>query len=341
MISAPEDYGLSPEATLAHRADPDVPEGFDVFWAGFREAISSQPASFTGTHSNEVDNIVFTSLRSVRIAGRLALPEGAPRAAAVTTHGASEVPDTFDGGPEPWTDLDIATLRIRVRGYPPSVMDIDDLRGGWILHNIESPDAWILRGAVADVVQAVRCLRRRFGPDLPIGLHGESLGAGLAVIAAAQLGAMGDPPFRLALGLPSLGDWRWRRGRYCNGSGGLVNTVIESMRKDADAFAERLRLFDAALHARSVACPTLCKLAACDDVVPAPSAASVYNAIATDRKWRFVTRYGHFDGGVADTRRHALFERLHPQFLDPSRRPEDLIAEWSDRMDLPLQSRAV
>jgi len=43
-------------------------------------------------------------------------------------------------------------------------------------------------------------------------------------------------------------------------------------------------------------------------VVPAPTAAAVFNALAGDpgRKWRFTVRYGHHDGGVADMRRHAL-----------------------------------
>ena len=65
----------------------------------------------------------------------------------------------------------------------------------------------------------------------------------------------------------------------------------------------------------------------CDDVVPAPSAAAVFNGLASPRAWRFVTRFGHYDGGVADARRHVLFARLHPSFADPAVDPEEAVAE--------------
>jgi cephalosporin-C deacetylase-like acetyl esterase len=99
---------------------------------------------------------------------------------------------------------------------------------------------------------------------------------------------------------------------------------------------ELLRLHDAAIHARRVRCPALCKLALRDEVVPAPAAASVFNALGTDpgRKWRHVTRYGHFDGGIADGRRHAAFERLVVEFLDPGREPDETMAE----LDRPRQA---
>jgi cephalosporin-C deacetylase-like acetyl esterase len=324
VISAPETYGLTPEETLAHRADRDEPAGFASFWAEFREAVASHKPFLRGGPDSEVNRVTFESLRNVRIAGRLTLPDGAPRGAVITSHGYEVDTTDFEDSPEPWSQHGLATLRIRVRGYPPSVEDVPDLRGAWILHNIDSADAWILRGAVADLIQAYRCLRARFGTGFPISIHGESFGGGLAVIASAQLAAMNDPPARLTLALPSFGDWRWRAGRYCNGAGGQVNKVIESKRQDAPRFVEQLRHFDAALHARAITCPILCKLAQMDDVVPAPTAAAVFNGIASHEKWPFIVRYGHYDGGIADLRRHALFERIHPEFLDPARDPREL-----------------
>jgi cephalosporin-C deacetylase-like acetyl esterase len=338
VISEPEDYGLNAEQTLAHRLDSTAlpPEGFDEFWRETRGAIEAIPASFRGTLEGPINQVVFESWRAVRIVGRLTLPmragaaEGTPCGAVITSHG-YETEDCFPEAPEPWTERGLATLRIRVRGYPPSTMDTGDLRHDWILRGIESREAWIARGAVVDVIQAYRCLRRRFGPELPISLHGESFGGGLAVIATAQLAAMGDPPFRLAIGLPSLGDWRWRAGRYCNGSGGRVNATLELMRQEADRVIATLLMCDAAIHAARVTSPVVCKLAIRDDVVPAPSAAAVFNSLQSPLKAAFTTSYGHFEAPLSDLRRHAQFERLHPEFFDPSTPADRFLSQISRR----------
>ena len=78
-----------------------------------------------------------------------------------------------------------------------------------------------------------------------------------------------------------------------------------------------IELFDAAFHAPMIRSPCLCKLAVLDDTVPAPTAAAVYNALGSGQKWRIVTQYGHFDGGLRDARIHAQFERTQVDFLDP------------------------
>jgi len=328
VISAPEDYGLSEAETLSHTVSGKPPRGFDAYWHETREAIESMPVSFRGTIDGPINEVVFESWRAVRIVGRLMLPEhhatGSLRGAVITTHG-YEADDGFPDEQEPWTDSGLATLRLRIRGYPPSTLDVPDLRDDWILHGIESPETWIVRGAVVDLMQAYRCLRRRVGPACPISLHGESFGGGLAVIAAAQLAAMGDPPARLAIALPSFGDWRWRRERYCNGAGGQINAMLKAMRADADRIMQTLLYGDACFHARKITIPTLCKLALRDDVVPAPAAAAVFNALQSPVKARLVTPFGHFDGGLANARQHLAFERAHPLFLDPDRPPEDIV----------------
>jgi len=73
-------------------------------------------------------------------------------------------------------------------------------------------------------------------------------------------------------------------------------------------------------------------------MVPAPAAASVFNALATDpaRKWRHVVKYGHFDGGIADMRRHAAFEKLVVEFLDPAKEPEETMTAVPPA-DIPAQ----
>lgn len=336
VISEPDDYGMSPEQTLAHTANVRPPRDFDRYWSDTRDALLHLSPRWQGTLDGPINEVVMESSRSVRIVGRLTLPSKTPRGAVITTHG-YDTPDEWPGEDEPWSQHNLATLRLRVRGYPPSTMDTGDLRSGWIVRGIESPDAWILRGAIIDLIHAYRCLRTRFGEGFPIALHGESFGGGLAVIAAAQLTAMNDPPHRLILGLPTFGDWRWRRGRYCNGSGHEVNVFLETMRDEASVIMRTLLLFDTTLHAQNITMPTLCKLALRDDDVPSPSAAAVFNAIASPDKWRFITRFGHCEGGLADLRRHAQFERLHPAFADPLHKPDVLVARSEIKFDPPCQ----
>jgi cephalosporin-C deacetylase-like acetyl esterase len=344
VLSSPEDYGLTEEQTLAFEIGEEPPPGFDAFWAAFREEIATLPSTWRGTVDGPMGQVVIESVRAVRVVARLLMPTPRPRGVVITTHGppnnVAEDPlatlfavlsasdaGVFPEAPEPWSEAGLATLRLAVRGYPPSTLDIDDLRPDWILAKLGLADSWIVRGAVADVIQTYRCARRHFGPEMPIGLHGESLGAGLAVIAAAQLAAMGDQPFRLVLDHPDLGAWRWRRERYCGGPGGRVNETLTAMREDGPRILETILLYDAAFHARHIRCPTLCKLARRDDIVPAPAAAAVFNAIAADRKWCYPTMYGHFDGGLADSRRHADFAQINSRFLNPALEPEGVIPE--------------
>ena len=167
----------------------------------------------------------------------------------------------------------------------------------------------------------------------PLCLHGESVGGGLAVLAGGQLAGR-VPIDRLALALPTLGDWPWRLGPGAGPRGGagsvgadVARFLVAHASLDGQV-ATTLRLFDAAVHAHGVRPPVLCKLALRDDIVPAPTAAAIFNALATPPglKRRFVTGYGHFDGGLADLRRHAEFDKLVDRFLDPDVAPMAALA---------------
>jgi len=109
-----------------------------------------------------------------------------------------------------------------------------------------------------------------------------------------------------------------------------INRLIGDFPHHRDRVLGRLQLCDAAIHGRRIRVPTLAMLARRDEVVPAPSAAAVFNAIDADpgRKWRFVVPYGHFAGGIANARRHALFERAMVDFFDPSRSPIEAMTPW-------------
>ncbi len=351
----PDDSGLSAIATLVHVGEPTRSIRHGSFWktwtAGVlaeqprllaRDHRSSDPSDPSATHE-------FVSCRQVRIGCSLIMPERQkPRAGLIVLHGYDNVPSLAQSS-EDWASLASrghAVLVVRVRGYAGSSADVPALvhhaghKGGgdWITHGLEVPMSdrgygcdWSLSYAVADVVNACRALRDLLGAgpsQRPIFMHGESFRGALAVLAASQLAEV-DEPARLSIGLPSLGDWPWRLAlpehAKGSGAGARIRDFIGHHPNLGANITNTLRVFDAAIHARRITCPVLCKLAARDDVVPAPAAAAVFNAMGSDpgTKWRFVTHYGHFDGGLSDLRRHALFEKIAADFVDPAKSAED------------------
>lgn len=368
-MTEPEDFGLSPVATLAHVGEPTRSIRHGSFWktwtAGVladrprllhRDLARSDPSDPSATHE-------FESCRHVRIGCSLVWPErGRPKAGLIVLHGYENVPTLGQSAEDwaSWAPRGVAVLILRVRGYAGSCNDVPQLvqhaghKGGgeWISHGLETPLSdrgygcdWSFSYAAADVVNACRALRDRLGDSPPIFITGQSFGAALAVVAASHLADVNEPA-RLVLGHPTLGDWPWRLAlpeqlggvqggaARAGGAGGVIRRFVESHPNLRQEVATTLRVFDTAVHARRITCPVLCKLAARDDVVPAPAAAAVFNALGSDpgRKWRFVTHYGHFDGGLADLRRHAMFEKITADFLDPDRDPEDAMSPWEEVM---------
>jgi len=356
-MNLPDDFGLGAVETLSHVATTDRAACHVAFWSTWNEVVFSRMPRLVRRSepdpSDATAAVEFESTDHVRIGCRLfGPPEGTPvRAGLVASHGYRPPPPLAEESKrwEPIVQRGVAVLAIRLRGYPGSQLDVGNLTGkdeGWITHGLGSsgPEGeahgggdWIVSGAVADVVNACRALRRDLGgrgggvPAVPIYLHGRSLGGGLAIVAASQLAGRDDVQ-RVVVALPSLGDWPWRLDHPTHaGIGAHVHALLRTAPDRVDAIVTTLRLFDAAVHARRVRCPLLCKLAVRDDVVPAPCAAAVYNAIGTDPalKWRWVVAFGHFEGGIAAARRHALFDRLVADFLDPAMPPRQAMQDWN------------
>lgn len=307
----------------------------------------------------------FESL-GVRIGCRLILPpdEVPIRAGLVSTHGYAASGPVADRDPlfAGLAARGVAVLNIRVRGFAGSRLDTGDLTEpsgaglGWICrgldHGVESADApipgdiqhWVYPQAIADLVNGVRALRWHLqdasGQQPPLLVHGESFGGGLAVGAASRLVGRGPGLTRVArliLALPTMGDWRWRHahaGRV-GGSGGEIERLIAIADERRPGFGDvvrgRLRVCDSVVLASRVRCPALCKLAERDQVVPAPTAAAVFNALGVDpgRKWRFVVPHGHAETGLSNARKHAEFQRAAEWFCDPGRAPAEAIAAYA------------
>jgi cephalosporin-C deacetylase-like acetyl esterase len=347
MLSEPTDFSMTPISTLSYVADPTLSRRHSPFWSHWDESVAALHPTlteYTGDPQTAGDPGVthtFSSLNDVTIGARLVMPRDIlkPSAVVVMLHGYESAPLDDEN---PWSDSGVAVLQLRIRGFSGSQFETGDLKKadpenhGWICHGLLDMETWILPGAIADVVCACKALIDRFGAGTPIMLYGESFGGGLAVLAASRLAGTGIVS-RIAVGLPSMGAWRWRldqTGEHANpGSTGInaeVMAWINLHRDREDQIAENLAICDSAIHARRVRIPALFKLAERDDVVPAPSAAAVYNALGTDAglKHREVVRHGHFDSGIADGRRHANWKNLAIEFLDPANVPALLIHRW-------------
>lgn len=359
----PDDFGMTAAATLAHVADPTPSRHHVPFWKSWVRAVEADrpvlravtgplpdPADGTATHE-------FESYRHVRIGCRLVRPvDGVVRAGLVSFHGYG-APIPLSREDDQWAELaarGVATLAIRVRGFPGSMVDTGDWTAhSWITRGLDVPVsgvgadgtdtthadmmAWSMAQGVADAVNACRVMRAWLGAGVPLYVRGESFGAAFGVMAtalAAQHPELGYGVDRLQIGLPTMGDWRWRlTSDRARRGGGTQREIVELLTREAsraEDLSERLRVCDTAIHAQRVRCPVLCKLAVRDEVVPAPAAAAVFNAMysAPGCKWRFVTPYGHFDGGIRNARRHALFDRCVTDFLDPAAEPMESMLRW-------------
>ena len=359
----PDDYGFTDVQTFAHIGDPTPSPDHGVFWKRwFARLVEQSPVLETRSVADDSDPSAtheFISNNDVRIGCTLVLPANNQpvRASLVTVHGYANPGPLKDASKrwQPVADTGVAVLIVRLRGYPGSQIGIgdqttlDQLGAGWVARGFagKNPEDWIVPNAIADVCNACRVMRNALlkrDAQTPIHvdehidhpgiyLHGKSLGGGIATIAAAQLiGKLTGESIidRLAIALPSLGAWNWRLAHQHSGTTEHIGKVLTHHQDRCEELINRLRLCDAVVHGKKVRVPTLGMLAHKDDVSPAPSASAVFNSIDADpgRKWRYTVPYGHFDGGIANARRHALFERTMLDFFNPAQSPIESMTPW-------------
>lgn len=345
-MEAKGDYDMTAEVTLGFVMDPTPPAGFLQFWSGWLERQLAKPPRFQAVPASDdlrsglgVTHIVNGS-RGVAIGTSIRLPKGgvgAVRGVVVRLHGYGIDPDEPMSTNRLYGDLEdecLAVVRMRVRGFPGSPMTPNDKcqRLGYAATGLTDPDSWLVGLAVADVCAVCIAAKEMFGR--PVTLHGESFGGGLAVVATSALSGAEQTIERLVIGTPTLGAWPWRLTVDCgDGLGVEVASALEELSAPLRERAiQTLALYDAVTHAGRVIVPTLCKLAISDSVVPAPTAAAVFNALASDpgHKWRFITPRGHAqDLSTAELRCEVRFDRLAREFVDPSRPPEDSMASFN------------
>ncbi|MFI4870278.1 MAG: acetylxylan esterase [Phycisphaerales bacterium JB061] len=354
----PDDFDLGWQETLASVSHASRSPMHGAFWQQWHRSIDDRepvlrpigadddPSDPTATHA-------FDGAGGVPIGCRVQEARASnPSAIVILLHGYDDPPSLAESIDRFHAAEGCVVVAMRMRGYAGSRARVGDLKAnelGWITTGLAEPvnhgasaTEWVLSHTVADLLLGVRACRHALGLDLPVYLKGESFGGGLAVIAAARSCAMAckHPEQlidRIAVGLPTFGDWRWRLKRVeprSLGAGGEVKRFLMAPGCDPESIMNLLDLFDSALHAEHVDCPALVKVAVKDEIVPAPTQSAIYNALGTPPglKGRFVTQFGHFDGGLTDLRRHAMFENMTSEFLDPEQTPFDVLARWEDVM---------
>jgi len=304
---------------LAHSPTPAIAQGHHQWWRAWRGRLAELTPALRPASAGETDSGIthlFDSAGGVRVGGRLIEPARPAAGGVVVLHGYGAREDLDDRSPLVRTGL--AVFKLRVRGFPGSRLDAGDLcdaPGGWIAQGLEEAETSALIGAAADVILAARALKSHLD-GAPIGVRGDSLGGGLAVIAAANAPRAIS---RVAIGVPSLGDWTGRLlSAAPTGAGKDAREALDRAGENQGALRRTLRLSDAAVHARKVRQPALCLLATKDDVVPPTGAAAVYNALASDPglKRRVLIERGHAEPTRDDARTLVEFERRAARLLD-------------------------
>jgi cephalosporin-C deacetylase len=175
-----------------------------------------------------------------------------------------------------------------------------------VLHDLDKPERYILRGCVEDLWTATTALLM-LCPWLAgrLGYLGISFGGGIGALALPW-----EPRIaRGHLNVPTFGHHPLRQGLACIGSGAAVQRFVA----EHPQAAETLSCYDAAIAARRIRQPMHVALALFDPVVPPPGQFAIYNAIP-GAKLRCVLPAGHFPYPEQAAREAALLDELSDFF---------------------------
>ncbi len=271
--------GKSPRALL------NRPPDFESFWVRTKAELGKVPLDVSREplrtqHPDLLfERLIFGSLGGARISGYvIRWKDDVGRPLVVHGHG-------YGGDLDCnwyWAEKGVNVLGVQVRGYGRS-RDALPKRSpyGYVLTGIESPEEYVLRGAICDYARAVEVGRELLGTRASrIVLNGASFAGGLAVMAEAIL-TVSD---LLAVAVPSLGWAEGRRLLASKGSGGEINRYLEEHPEREEDLMDVLRYFDPMNFASYVRCPTLVGVALADDVVPAPTVYAIAERLGGPRE---------------------------------------------------------
>jgi cephalosporin-C deacetylase len=253
------------------------PANFLNFWEKVRDEVADcRPDPEFGEPEAagpgiELKRLTFASVGGIRIQGYLARPQSVQaRPLIVHAHGYN---DRYTIMTE-WARAGAAVFGFDARGFGRSADAVDKSRHGYVLTGIESPATSIIRGAVADYLQAIRTAQMLLdGRAASVTCQGFSFGAALALMGAA----LSEHAGFLAVGQPTFG-WNAERRRVAlAGSTREINQYVAAHPKQGERVMDTLEYFDTVHFAPLVRCPALVGIGLDDDVVPSRTVLAVVN----------------------------------------------------------------
>ncbi len=283
MTGFPDRHAASQGGGHGEGSQPPLtrPPDFESFWGKTLTELGRIPSSVsrepleTEDPTLAFERLMFDSLGGGRVSGYLIRwPDEVPRPLVVHGHG-------YGGGLDlmwHWARAGVNVAGVEARGYGRSRDALPSPSPwGYVLTGIESPEEYVLRGAVCDYMRAVEVGREILGPLVSrTVLNGTSFAGGLAVMAQAVM-QVAD---LLVVAVPSFGWAEGRRFLVEEGSGQEINTYLEAHPEREEDAMVVFSYFDPMNFAADIRCPTLVGLGLEDDVVPAPTVYAIANHLA-------------------------------------------------------------
>lgn len=296
------------------RFKPNVapPPEFRAFWRQTVAALGSVAPSpvvredESGHAGLRLDCVTYTSLGGAAIQGYLLRPTpGQPRPVVVHAHGYEDRYEVMID----WARHGLNVFGFDARGFGRSEASVETAKEGYVLTGIASPEESILRGAVADYVQAIRVARELLSGELTtITCYGFSFGGALALMASA----LSDDPDFVVVGQPTFGWNDERRRLSLAGSAQHVKDYVERFPWRLDNVTSTLSYFDTLHFASLVSAPTLVGIGLDDDVVPSRTVLAMVNHMRCPVEVRILPVSHSADP------RESLWQGFHDEWLDIS-----------------------
>lgn len=286
------------------------PPGFLGFWEetvarlGLQAPDARQAAPEAAGPGIELRRVEFLSLGGARINGYLARPV-TERACPLIVH-AHGYNDRYTIMTD-WARRGAAVFGFDARGFGRSAPAVEISDFGYVLTGIESRESSILRGAVADYLQAIRLARELLdGKLVRTVCHGFSFGGALALMATAL---QPDVDF-LAIGQPTFG-WNSERRRLAlAGSTHQLNRYLAEKPWLRDQVMTTLEYFDTVHFASLVRPRSLVGIGLDDDVVPSRTVLAVANHMLCPLELRLLPVSHSSDP------RESLWRDFHQEWLE-------------------------
>ncbi|SDM34012.1 cephalosporin-C deacetylase [Catalinimonas alkaloidigena] len=311
-VSLPDPAHPFPLSQLLQIEPPPTPDDFAAVWRErYRQARAVHPKPriiHTGTaHPDfELYDLQYQSTDQVTLGGWVLIPKHEPvRRGVVVGHG-------YGGRDAPDFHLPIreaALLFPCFRGlsrspHPPISPDPQY----HVLHDIDRPDRYILRGCTEDLWLGVSALLHLF-PAVAghVGYLGISFGGGIGALALPW-----DLRIRRAhFNVPTFGHHPLRMQYPTYGSGAALQSYQQ---RHGDALST-LAYYDAAVAARFVQVPVHVAAALSDPMVTPPGQFAIYNALPHPKQ-RYVLRHGHAEYEGQAQEEEELLQDLNAFFHD-------------------------